>query len=91
MSTLHTQVVSELAAGLESTIWVATIILSTLVVILVGSITALDAEIVGELAAGLESAIGVTLEDVNFKSREIHRDSEVLTPPSLLAPPVVSW
>lgn len=64
MASLHAQVVGKLAASLEGTIGVATVICS-LMSMLVRSMTALDTEIVSELAAGLEGAIGVALEVVS--------------------------
>lgn len=64
MATLHTQVVSELAACLERAIRVSTI-LPSLLAMLVGSMATFDAEVVSELAAGLESAIRVALEIFN--------------------------
>lgn len=63
MSALHAQVVSELAASLEGTIRVATVVSSllSLMTMLVRSMTTLHTKIVSELASSLESAIGVAL------------------------------
>lgn len=91
MSTLCTQVVSKLASGLERTVRVASVILSTVVTVLVGRMAALNAEIVGKLAAGFEGSIGVSLEVIS-RLLEDHYKAEILTPLSLLlAPLVVSW
>ena len=92
MTTLHTQVVGKLAAGLESTVRVTTVVCSAvalgLVTVLVGSMAALDAEVMSELAAGLEGAVWVALEAVSHPGKEMERG--ILTPLSLLlAPPVV--
>jgi hypothetical protein len=65
MSALHTQVVSKLAASLEGTVRVATVVGSvsglTLVAVLMGRMAALHTEVVSELAPGFEGAIGITL------------------------------
>ena len=93
VSALHTQFVGELAAGLEGTVGVATVVLSTstlVTTVLVRSMTALDAKIVSELAASLEGAIRVTLEVVS--ELKIVKEGTNFTPLSLLlAPSVLSW
>jgi hypothetical protein len=71
VSALNTQIVGELAAGLEGTVRVATVVTgaAALLTVLVRSMTALDAEIMSELASGLEGAIGVALEVVSTRRR----------------------
>lgn len=95
MSTLNTQVVGELAAGLEGTVRVTTVVLDAaalvLLTMLMRRMTAFDAEVMSELASRLEGAIGVAL-DIISQSKGVKRGRLVLTPLSLLlAPPMVSW